>query len=70
MLGIIFLRRSRGREDFLYVCVCACVCIHARGRNFYPIETKFDTQVGILNSKVQFVDGLRGSQQHQKITFR
>ena len=38
---------------YVYVCVCVCVCmyvcvcvcLHARGRNFYPIDTKFDTQV-------------------------
>ena len=43
--------------DFLYV----CECIYARGRNFFPIYTKFGTQVGILNSKVQFENGVCGS---------
>ena len=42
------------------VCVCACVCIYmyARGINFYPIDTKFGTQVDKVNSKPQFEDGL------------
>ena len=26
--------------------------IHARGRNFYPIDTKFGTQIGLVNSTV------------------
>ena len=43
---------------YVYVCVCmrACVCesIHARGRKFYPIDTKFGTQICLLKSKVQF----------------
>ena len=44
------------------VCVCLCrcvyVCFHSTGRNFYPIATKFGTQVAQVNSKVMFEDGL------------
>ena len=32
------------------------VFIHARGRNFYPIDTKFGVQVSLVKSKVQFKD--------------
>ena len=34
----------------VYVCVYVCVfvCIHARGRNLYPIDTKFSTLVGLV----------------------
>ena len=45
----------------VYVCVCVCVCVYVSTLdtyNFYPITTKFGTQVGILNSNVQFEDGL------------
>ena len=35
-----------------------CVCLRYRGRNFYPIATKFVIQVGLVKSKVQFEDGL------------
>ena len=57
------------------MCVCICVrvcvylCIHARGRNFYPIDTKFGKQVGSVKSKVEFEDGLYGfpSGHHKKI---
>ena len=41
-----------------FVCVCVSVCIQARGRYFYPIDTKFGTHVGLLNDKVQFEDEL------------
>ena len=74
-LGVIFFLRSHGWKDFLYVCVyvcvcvcvcvclcvCVSVCIHARGRNFYSIDTKFGTQVGWVKSKIEFEDGLCGS---------
>ena len=44
--------------ECMYVCVCVCVCLRARGRNFYPIATKFDTQVGLVKSEAEFEDGL------------
>ena len=31
---------------------------HARGSNFYPIDTKFGTQVGLVKIQVKFEDGL------------
>ena len=44
--------------------MCFCfnqlLAIYIRERNFYPIDTKFGKQVGIVNSKVQFEDGLCG----------
>ena len=42
---------------FVCMCVCVymCVCVCD---NFYPIDTLFGTQVGIVNSKVQLDDGL------------
>ena len=51
---------------FLYECVYACVyvCMYVCGyvcvlcQNLYSIDTKFCTQVGLENSKVQFEDGL------------
>ena len=36
------------------------MAIYIRGRNFYPIDTKFGKQVVIVNSKVQFEDRLCG----------
>ena len=35
--------------------------LHARGRNFYLIKTKFDTQEGSVKSKVKFEEALCGS---------
>ena len=29
-----------------------------RGYNFYPIDTKFSIQIGLVKSKFDFVDGL------------
>ena len=70
-MGAIVLHRSRGWKDFLYVCayvcvcvsvcMCVCVCNHSTSRNFYPISTKIGTQVGLLESKVKFEDGICGS---------
>ena len=34
------------------------LCIHARDRNFYPIDTKFGNQRGIVKINVKFEDGL------------
>ena len=58
-MGVIYLHRSHGWKDFLYVCVsvCACACV-ARGRIFYPIANKFGTQVGLVKSKAKSKDGL------------
>ena len=36
-----------------------CLYIYGRGRNFYPIVTKFG--MGLIKSKVMFEDGLCGS---------
>ena len=38
-----------------------CVCYHSKGSNFYPIATKFDTQVGLVESNVKFEDEILGS---------
>ena len=61
-MEVIFLHRSRGWKDFLYtrVCVsaCVCACIHARSRNFWPIDINFGIHVGLVKSKVQFEDRL------------
>ena len=37
-----------------YVCmhVYVCMYIHARGSNFYPIDTKFDTQVQVQSQSI------------------
>ena len=43
------------------VYVCLCLCNHSTGRNFYPIDTKFGTQVGNMNSKIEFEDDYVGS---------
>ena len=51
-MEVIFLHRFRGWKDFLYLYVYAYVCIHARGRNFYLIDTKFGIQVGLTKNKV------------------
>ena len=40
------------------VFVCMYVYIHARSRNFYPIDTKFGTQIGLVNSEIKFEDGV------------
>ena len=46
----------------MYVCVCMCVFNHSIDRNFYPINTKFGTQVkkNYVKSKIEFEDGLCG----------
>ena len=55
------------------MCVCMYVCIHARSRNFYPIDTKFGVQVVLVNSKVEFEDGscesYRGLKKYVLVTF-
>ena len=33
-----------------------CVCVHTRGRNFYPIDTKFGIQIGLAKREVEFED--------------
>ena len=64
-MGAIFLQRSRGWKDCLYVCLCVCLCLcvcmfalRSRGRNFYRIATKFGTQVGLVKIQVKFEDAL------------
>ena len=41
------------------------------GCNFYPIDSKFGTQVGLVKIKVKFEDGLCGSHKghHKKTKF-
>ena len=63
-MEVIFLHRSRGWKDFQYVCICMCmykcvcmcvyvyVCIYSAGCNFYPIATKFGTQVILVEFQV------------------
>ena len=34
-----------------------CLSNHSTGRNFYPIETKFGTQVGLVKIQVKLGDG-------------
>ena len=40
---------------YMYVCVCMCVCVcnHSIDRNFYPINTKFGTQVKKIKLRVK-----------------
>ena len=47
------------------------MCNHSTGRNFYPIVTRFGTQVGLVKSKVKFkeicyVDSIGTQGHHQK----
>ena len=42
----------------VYMYMSMYVCIHARGHNFYPIDTKFGTQIGLVKSRVHFEDEL------------
>ena len=47
-IGVIFFHRSRSWKDLLYVCK------HGRACNFFLIATKCDTQVGLINTQVNF----------------
>ena len=49
--GMGVLHRSRGWQDFVYV------CNHSTGRNFYPNDTKFGKLVGLVKIQVKFEDG-------------
>ena len=60
-IRVIFLQRSRGWKDFLYVCImCVCmfVCMYVfkyrRGRKLYPITNKFGTPVSLMNIHVRW----------------
>ena len=46
---------AAGKIFCMYVCM-----LRSRGRNFYPIATKFGTQVGLLKSKVSTKMGYVG----------
>ena len=50
---------------------CMYVCIHARGDNFYPIDTKYGVQIGLVKCRVKFKEGPCRSHRdrHQKIHF-
>ena len=65
-LRVIFLHRFRVWKIFLCVCVSGFILV--RGRNFYPFDTKFGTQEGLVKSKVQFKNELCRS--HRGITER
>ena len=53
-MGVLCLNQSCGWKKNLYV----CVCIHDRGRNFYPIDSKFGKKV---SSETCYVDPIEGS---------
>ena len=57
-MGVIFLHRSRGRQNFVYVCVCMYVCVYIYmleiGISIRLTPNLVPTQVGIVKSKVQF----------------
>ena len=57
-MGVIVLHQSRGWKYFLYVYVCVFVCNNSTDCNFYPIGTKFDTQVRLAKRQFALEDGL------------